>query len=342
MTLPAGELESSVSTPVDTLGEGLSDLTSGDSGKDIQGRSLSKIALSRLRKDKIAMTGGIVAILLILVAICAPLIAAAYGQKPGQSHNLVSADNEFPFGRLGGLSFPHHILGITPVRGEDVFIEVVYGARTSLSVGFAATLLSLVFGVTFGILAGYYRGWADLVISWVMDVLLSFPTLLFSIALLAIFNSVPSFLGLSGTPLKFGVIVFVLGFFGWPYIGRIVRGQVLSLREREFVDSARSLGASNWRILTREVLPNLVGPILVYSTLTIPNNILGEAGLSFIGVGFQPPTQSWGQMLSNAGGYFQRDPMYLFAPGVAIFIAVLAFNLFGDGLRDALDPKSTR
>jgi peptide/nickel transport system permease protein len=344
MTLPAGELESSVSTSVDTLGDSLSDTASpsGPSG-DIEGRSLWNIALSRLRKDRIAMAGGVVAILLILIAVFAPLIAKAYGQVPNQTHyNLVSADNEFPFGTLGGLSFPHHLFGVTPVRGEDIFIELVYGARTSLIVGFAATALSLIFGVTFGILAGYYRGWSDTVISWVMDVLLSFPTLLFSIALLAIFNSVPSFLGLSGTPLRFGVIIFVLGFFGWPYIGRIVRGQVLSIREREFVDAARSLGASNFRILTREVLPNLVGPILVYSTLTVPNNILGEAGLSFLGVGFQPPTQSWGQMLSTAGGYFQRDPMFLFAPGVTIFIAVLAFNLFGDGLRDALDPKSIR
>jgi peptide/nickel transport system permease protein len=138
------------------------------------------------------------------------------------------------------------------------------------------------------------------------------------------------------------VIIFVLGFFGFPYIGRIVRGQVLSLREKEFVDAARSLGASNFRIMTREIMPNLVGPILVYTTLTIPNYILGEAGLSFLGVGVTYPTASWGQMLSDAGNYFEIDPTYLIAPGVAIFIAVMSFNLFGDGLRDALDPKSTR
>ena len=138
------------------------------------------------------------------------------------------------------------------------------------------------------------------------------------------------------------MIIFVLGFFGFPYIGRIVRGQVLALREKEFVDAARSLGASNFRIMTREIMPNLVGPILVYTTLTIPNYILGEAGLSFLGVGVTYPTASWGQMLSDAGSYFEIDPTYLIAPGVTIFIAVMAFNLFGDGLRDALDPKSTR
>ncbi len=141
---------------------------------------------------------------------------------------------------------------------------------------------------------------------------------------------------------RFGVIIFVLGFFGWPYIGRIVRGQVLSLREKEFVEAAKSLGSSNMRIMARELAPNLVGPILVYTTLTIPSNILGEAGLSYLGIGVTPPTSSWGQMISDASQYVQVDPIYLFLPGLALFIAVLAFNLFGDGLRDALDPKSTR
>ena len=140
------------------------------------------------------------------------------------------------------------------------------------------------------------------------------------------------------------MIIFVLGFFppGFPYIGRIVRGQVLSLREKEFVEASRSLGASDLWIMRKEIAPNLVGPILVYATLTIPNNMLGEAGLSFLGVGVQPPTPSWGQMLSDAGKYFQIDPTYLVLPGLAIFISVLAFNLLGDGLRDALDPKSGR
>ena len=216
------------------------------------------------------------------------------------------------------------------------------GARTLLIVSVLATALSLTLGVLSGVLSGYYRKLADSVLSRVMDLVLSFPTLLFSIALLTIFSSVPSFLGLSGQPLRFGVIIFVLGFFGFPYIGRIVRGQVLSIREKEFVDAARSLGASDYRIITREILPNLVGPILVYTTLTIPSYMLGEAGLSFLGIGIQPPTASWGQMLSDAGALYQVDPMYLFCPGVILFVTVMAFNLFGDGLRDALDPKSTR
>jgi peptide/nickel transport system permease protein len=228
------------------------------------------------------------------------------------------------------------------VLGQDVFAGLLYGARTSLIIASLATLLSLVLGVSLGLVAGYSRGWRDSLIARTMDMLLAFPTLLFSIALLSVFAIVPSFAGLSGVPLRFGVIIFVLGFFGFPYIGRIVRGQVLSLREKEFVDAARSLGASNFRIMTREIMPNLVGPILVYTTLTIPNYILGEAGLSFLGVGVTYPTASWGQMLSDAGNYFEIDPTYLIAPGATIFIAVMAFNLFGDGLRDALDPKSTR
>ena len=246
-----------------------------------------------------------------------------------------------PIGPFSGASSDHW-LGITPVLGQDIFAGILYGARTSLIIASLATLLSLVLGVSLGLVAGYSRGWRDSLIARTMDMMLAFPTLLFSIALLSVFSIVPSFAGLSGVSLRFAVIIFVLGFFGFPYIGRIVRGQVLSLREKEFVDAARSLGASNFRIMTREIMPNLVGPILVYTTLTIPIYILGEAGLSFLGVGVTYPTASWGQMLSDAGNYFEIDPTYLIAPGITIFIAVMAFNLFGDGLRDALDPKSTR
>jgi peptide/nickel transport system permease protein len=213
----------------------------------------------------------------------------------------------------------------------------MFGARTSLIISGLATLVSVVLGVLLGLAAGYFRGVTDIVISRIMDVLLSFPTLLFSISLITVLSFISG-----ATVVRFALIIFVLGFFGWPYIGRIVRGQVLSLREKEFVDAARSLGAGNGWIMLREIAPNIIGPILVYTTLTIPNNMLGEAGLSFLGVGVVPPTPSWGQMLSDAGNYYQVDPMYLILPGLAIFLSVLAFNLFGDGLRDALDPKSTR
>jgi peptide/nickel transport system permease protein len=311
-------------------------------GKAIQGRSLRQIAWRRLKKDKVAMVGGGIALLLALVAVFAGQLSALYGHDwKTQNPNLLDPSTTMPIGALGGAN-AHHWLGITPVLGEDVFAGLLYGARTSLIIASLAVLLSLALGVSLGLIAGYFRGWSDSLIARTMDMLLAFPTLLFSIALLSVFAIVPSFAGLSGVPLRFAVIIFVLGFFSFPYIGRIVRGQTLSLREKEFVDAARSLGASNFRIMTREIMPNLVGPILVYTTLAIPANILGEAGLSFLGVGVTYPTASWGQMLSDAGNYFEIDPTYLVAPGVTIFIAVMAFNLFGDGLRDALDPKSAR
>jgi peptide/nickel transport system permease protein len=214
----------------------------------------------------------------------------------------------------------------------------VYGARISLLIAFLATMLSVVIGVVMGIVAGYFGGWVDTLISRLMDIFLAFPLVLFALALV---GAVPdSILGLQGDALRVALIVFIIGFFSWPYIGRIIRGQTLSLREREFVDAARSLGARRPYILFTELLPNLIAPILVYSTLLIPTNVLFEAGLSYLGVGVRPPTASWGDMLSIAAKWYQVDPMYMVPPGLSIFVTVLAFNLFGDGLRDALDPRS--
>jgi len=337
MTLAPGEFEGSLEVLVEEERPG------GDgTPPEIEGRSLGQLAWRTLKADKVAMAGGVVALLLIIAGFAAPLITKAYGQNDHDpNYPLVDAGTQLPFGSFGGASGSHW-LGVTPVLGQDVLAQILFGLRTSLIIGGLATALSLVFGVTFGLIGGYFRGFTDTVISRIMDLLLSFPVLLFSIALITVFSLVHSFAGLSGTPLRFAIIIFVLGFFGFPYIGRIVRGQVLSLREKEFVDAARSLGASNYRIISREILPNVVGPILVYTTLTVPNYILGEAGLSFIGVGVQSPTVSLGGMLNDAAGFFQVDPMYLFAPGITLFLLVLAFNLFGDGLRDALDPRSRR
>jgi peptide/nickel transport system permease protein len=194
--------------------------------------------------------------------------------------------------------------------------------------------------VFMGVIAGYFGGWADSAIARTMDVFLAFPLLVFAIALVGVMPSTA--FGLTGNGLRIWLLVFIIGFFAWPYMGRIIRGQTLSLREREFVDAARSLGGRGPYILFRELLPNLWGPILVYSTLLIPTNILFEAALSYLGVGIIPPQPTWGGMLSDAvsGGYYAIDPMFMIIPGFAIFITVLAFNLFGDGLRDALDPRS--
>jgi peptide/nickel transport system permease protein len=314
----------------------------------IAGRSLWAIAWRRLRRDKLALAGGVVIVLFVLAAVFADPLAALYLNIVGRGtetfatahntppRNVLDELTLLPVGAFSGANAKFW-LGVTPQAGLDILTNLLYGARTSLVIAGLATLLSLVLGVVAGVVAGFYRGWIDGVLSRIMDVLLSFPTLLFSLALVSVSSIITT-----SSFARYAVIVFVLGFFSFPYIGRIVRGQVLSLREKEFVEAARSLGAGNARIMFREIAPNLVGPILVYTTLAIPNNILGEAGLSFLGVGVVPPTPSWGQMLSDAGGFIQVDPFYIFLPGLAIFITVLAFNLFGDGLRDALDPKARR
>jgi peptide/nickel transport system permease protein len=305
-------------------------------GKAIQGRSLGQIAWMRLRRDKVAMGGGIVIVLLVLVAVFGPYLVA----NPNTYHaNLIDPTFSRPIGPWGGISLDHPF-GVEPLNGRDMLARIVVGARYSLLIGFLATLLAVVIGAVMGVIAGYFGGWVDAVIARIMDIFLAFPLLVFAISLVSVVPT--SAFGLSGNTLRVGMLVFIIGFFAWPYMGRIIRGQTLSLREREFVDAARSLGARGPYILFRELLPNMVGPILVYSTLLIPTNILFEAALDYLGVGLIPPTPSWGQMLANAvqQGYYSVDPMYMIIPGVAIFITILAFNLFGDGLRDALDPRS--
>jgi peptide/nickel transport system permease protein/oligopeptide transport system permease protein len=263
-------------------------------------------------------------------------------QNPLTYHeNLIDPTFSRPFGTLGGISTAHPF-GVEPITGRDLLARVVNGARVSLVIAFLSTALAVGIGVVMGVVAGFFGGWVDSVIARAMDIFLAFPLLVFAIALVGVIPS--SAFGLSGNSLRIGLLIFVIGFFAWPYMGRIIRGQTLSLREREFVDAARSLGARGPYILFRELLPNLVGPILVYSTLLIPTNILFEAALSYLGVGIIPPTPSWGGMISDAvnNGIYSVDPMYMIIPGLAIFITVMAFNLFGDGLRDALDPKSSR
>ena len=308
----------------------------GISAEAIEGRSLGQIAWLRLRRDKVAMAGGIFVVFLALVAIFGPFLV----QNPLIYHpNLVNPTFSRPYGAFGGISTAHPF-GVEPVTGRDVLSRIVIGARYSMVIGFLATALAVVLGVFFGIISGYFGGWVDAVIARTMDVFLAFPLLVFALALVGVIPQTA--FGLSGNSLRLAVLIFIIGFFSWPYMGRIVRGQTLSLREREFVDAARSLGGRGPYILSRELLPNLVGPILVYSTLLIPTNILFEAALSYLGVGLIPPTPSWGEMLSDAvtNGYYYIDPMFMIIPGLAIFITVMAFNLFGDGLRDALDPRS--
>ncbi|HKS98271.1 MAG TPA: ABC transporter permease [Rugosimonospora sp.] len=326
-----------------------------EGAKAIEGRSLGQIAWSRLKRDRVAMAGGVVVILLILIAVFsvrpfggiiallgdpsndphAPGTVGWLGPPPNDWHadQIDATLGGLPIHKFGGIS-AKYLLGVQPVTGRDVFSQIVYGAQISLLVAFLATLLAVLIGVTAGIVAGYFGGWVDSLISRTMDLFLAFPLLLFAIALVAVLPN--------GNTVRIVILVFIIGGFSWPYIGRIVRGQTLSLREREFVEAARSIGARSPRILFRELLPNLAAPILVYATLIIPTNILFEAALSFLGVGVQSPTPSWGALLSDAVEYYEFDPTYMLVPGLAIFITVLAFNLFGDGLRDALDPKGSR
>ncbi len=331
MTVPLEEVNAGAATPEAVL-QGM--------GK-VEGRSLGQIAWMRLKRDKVALVGAGVLVVLILVAIFAPLIVAVFGQDPNQfNQDLIdtAGGTLTPIGPLGGMSWDH-LMGIEPVNGRDIFSRIVYGSRISLLIAFLATLVSVVIGATLGIIAGFFGGRIDAIISRLMDIFLAFPVLVLAISLAGV---VPDqAFGLEGNTLRIALLVFIIGFFNWPYIGRIIRGQTLSLREREYVEAARSLGAKRPYILAREILPNLIGPILVYATLLIPTNILFEAALSFLGVGIRPPTASWGGMLSEAVAFYTQ-PHFVFWPGVAIFITILAFNLFGDGLRDALDPKANR
>jgi peptide/nickel transport system permease protein len=279
-------------------------------GKVIEGRSLGQIAWMRLRRDKVAMGGGVVIVLLILVAIIGPHLVG----NPDVFHsNLIDPTLQKPLGFFGGISAKHP-LGVEPSNGRDILARIVDGTQYSLLIAVLATVLSITIGAFFGVVAGYFGGWVDTLIARAMDVFLAFPLLVFALALAGVIPN--SGFGLSGNGLRIGVLVFVIGFFNWPYMGRIIRGQTLSLREREFVDAARSL--------------------------LIPTNILFEAALEYLGVGLLVPTPSWGQMLSTAvvNQYYLIDPEFMLVPGLAIFIAVMAFNLFGDGLRDALDPKT--
>jgi peptide/nickel transport system permease protein len=302
---------------------------------EIAARSPLQLFWRRFRSDRVAVTSAIFIVLLILIAIAAPLVVSLFG-LPGpavQNPNLTDAFGT-PIGPSGA-----HPFGVDPL-GEDVLARVIYGTRTSLEVGIIGTAMATIVGVSLGLIAGFYRGWADTALSRFADIVLSFPILLLGLGI----ASACAVNGCLGNLIQPGVstILAIIVISGWTYVFRITRGQVLSLREKEFVEAARSLGASNRRIMFREILPNLVAPIIVYSSLLIPVNILFEAALSFLGVGVKPPTASWGQMIADASANYQAVWWYMLFPGIALLLTVLAFNLVGDGLQDALNPKADR
>ena len=303
---------------------------------EIAARSPWQLFWRRLRGDKVALVALGFIIFLVLVAVFADQIIELVGARPPNEQSTKYLDS---FGTPKGPS-SDNIFGADPL-GRDVFSRVLYGARVSLKVAVIATALSMLIGLVVGLLAGFYRGWVDTVLSRLIDVLLAFPILLLALGIASACSLGHGCLNGLLQP-GLGVVIFVIAFVNWTYIGRIIRGQVLSLREKEFVESARALGASNTRIMFKEILPNLVAPLIVYATLVIPQNILLEAALSYLGVGVQPPDSSWGQMLSDATPIFDSAWWFMVFPGVALLLTVLAFNLLGDGLQDALNPRSNR
>ncbi len=304
--------------------------------------SPSQLFWARFRGDRIALASLAFIALLIVVAIFAPLVVSIAGE-PGPDVRDTGALDQF-FATPTGPSSQHYF-GVDQL-GRDVFSRTVYGARVSLIVAFAATFIATAFGIVAGLLAGYFRGWIDTLISRSVDVLLAIPYLLLATGLAAactLGQTSGGGAGCLGGLIKpgLGVVIFVISFTSWTYMARIVRGQTLSLREKEFVEASKSMGASNGRIVFRELLPNLTAPIIVYSSILIPQVILYEAALSFLGVGVtnQP---SWGQMISDATPNFSDAWWYMLFPGLALVFTVLAFNFVGDALQDALNPRKKR
>ena len=299
------------------------------------GRSNRALVWARLRRDKAAILGLVLVALIVGVAILAPLLAKLIGHTPNQLFENMRTELGLPRGPDARFWF-----GADQV-GRDLFVRVMYGARTSLFVSVVGTSLATLIGVVVGLFAGYHGGWLDTAISRSIDVWLSLPLLLFAVGLSTVCSS--SLHGCFGGLLQPGLrlVTGIIALFTWPYIARIVRGQVISLREREFVEASRAIGSSDTRIMFLEILPNLVAPILVYATLTIPGNILFEAALSFLGVGVPQSTPSWGRMLSDAtsGNLFTYAWWMMVYPGLFLLLTTLAFYLIGDGMRDAMDPR---
>jgi len=316
-----------------------------DSGRaeerlDVAAQSPFQLFWRRLRTDRVALLAAALIVFLVLVAIFAHQVVEIAGARPPNA----PSKHFFTVGKVGVPSptgpSSKNLFGVDPL-GRDLFSRVVYGLRVSLEIALAATGISVLIGLVVGLVAGYYGGWVDTLLSRLVDVLLAFPILLLA---LGIASACSLGHGCVGGLVKPGLslVIVVIAFINWTFIARIVRGQVLSLSKREFVEAARSIGASNTRIMFREILPNLVAPLIVYTTLIIPQNILLEAALSYLGVGVQPPDPSLGKMLADATDMFDTAWWYMAFPGAALLLMVLAFNLLGDGLQDAINPRSAR
>jgi peptide/nickel transport system permease protein len=310
--------------------------------ESIVSKSPRELAWARLSRDKFARVALGVIVFYLFVAAFAPVICAVLGISPYALDGDALNDYGLPKGAFGGIS-TEHWLGVEPGTGRDIFARLIYGARASLLVGILATLMTTAIGLVIGMVAGYKRGWADSIIGRFMDVTLAFPSFLLIIALTRPFTQRLESLGVpEGNPARMTYIILVLATFGWVYVARVVRGQTLSLREREFVEAAKASGATTRHIIFKQLLPNLWAPVIVIVSLSLPGYVATESTLSFLGLGLMQPAASWGVMLGDSVRYYRADPTYLFIPGIALVVLVMAFNIVGDAVRDALDPKADR
>jgi peptide/nickel transport system permease protein len=302
------------------------------------------MAWQQLRKDRSAKISASIIGLFLFLALAAPIFTWIMHTTPDEFHPE-TLDPDFgtnPIGKFGGISGIHWF-GVEPRTGRDVFLRFVFGARTSLTIALTATLVATLIGIIVGLISGFFGGKTDLVLSRTMEITLAFPSILFALAITPVLENVFESWGLPpGNGTRIPVMIFVLSMFGWPYIARIVRGQVISLREREFVEAARALGASKFHLVFNQILPNLWAPILVTVALNIPTMITAEAALTFLGAGVIDPTSDWGAMLLASVPFYNINPTFTFIPGFALFLLVLSFSLLGDSIRDALDPRSSR
>jgi peptide/nickel transport system permease protein len=291
----------------------------------IQGRSQWWLTWQRLRHDKMAVAAMITIVLVALCAILAPVFSAIVGHGPNAVYpNIGLASDGDPLGPSKTF-----LLG-TDELGRDLFVRIMYGTQISLFVGIVTTLIGTFCGVTVGLVAGYFGGWVDAILARIVDTVLAFPYIVLALALAVVFGpSLP-------------IVIGIISFFSWAAIARVVRGQALSLKEKEYIEAAKSLGAGPWRIMFIDIFPNLLAPVLVLATLSIPAAIVFEATLDYLGLGVQPPTASWGNILAGAQSYYPVAWWYLVFPALALVITTVAFNLLGDGVRDAMDPRTER
>jgi peptide/nickel transport system permease protein len=329
-------------------GAAVGELTPTDG--EIQARGYWNQVWRRFRRDRAALVAGIVIVVLLLAAFLgAPLASHLVGHGPNDVNPINAVINGKPVGPwshvrgLYGTSTQLYVLGADGLTGRDEFLRLLYGARVSFEVAVFSTLIGVLVGVLLGATAGYYGGVLDMVVSRLTELVMVFPFVLFAIALSATagprLDSYTFFGALSPGVLT---LCAIIGLFSWFYPARIIRGMVLSLREQEFVEAARMIGASDARIIRSHLLPHLVAPIIVWSSLIVAANVLAEAGLSYLSVGVPAPTASWGSLLSDSSQFYLVQPWLLVWPGAAVLLLVLAFNLLGDGLRDAFDPRGTR